>query len=511
MASLSELARLHTDLGPAPVAHLQRLVASWGVLADLCFADLLLHAPVDGDADRVVVLGHIRPTTSQTIYWTDPLGEVAPPGLHPVVSAALHTGVEVDGEVTHPGAQEPVQVLAVPVRHEGRVVAVLTRASLRSVARHRGELESTYLHVFARFTTMVAAGTFPFATELRRTETIPRVSDGVIVLDAAGRITFTSPNAVSALHRLGVHAPAVGSTPAELGLDDVVVRRATTDQHPVTSEVQQGTDLVLAMRCVPLLDVGVVSGALLLVRDVTELRRRDELLRSKDATIQEIHHRVKNNLQTISSLLRLQGRRLESPEAKAAVEESVRRIRTIALVHETLSREAADAVPFVEILRPLLRMVEEGLASPDRPVRFAVRGDLGRLPATVATPLAVVLTELFQNVVDHAHRSLPAPVAGHVVVELSSDDHGVRVRVVDDGVGVPADFSVDASTGLGLSIVRALVTGELGGTLRLERGDSVGDRPGTVAEVSVPRAVVEAAAEHLDPDASRPPSEGGRA
>ena len=80
-----------------------------------------------------------------------------------------------------------------------------------------------------------------------------------------------------------------------------------------------------------------MTGAVVLLRDVSDLRRRDRLLVSKDATIREIHHRVKNNLQTISSLLRLHGRRLESHEARAALEESVRRIRSIALVHETLS------------------------------------------------------------------------------------------------------------------------------------------------------------------------------
>ena len=116
------------------------------------------------------------------------------------------------------------------------------------------------------------------------------------------------------------------------------------------------------------------------MRDVTELRTRDRLLLSKDATIREIHHRVKNNLQTISSLLRLQGRRLPSPEAKAAVDESVRRIRTIALVHETLSREAGDDVAFVEIVRPLLRLAEEGLQSPDRPVRFRVQATAAGCP-----------------------------------------------------------------------------------------------------------------------------------
>ena len=178
----------------------------------------------------------------------------------------------------------------------------------------------------------------------------------------------------------------------------------------------------------------------MLTRDVSELRRRDRLLLSKDATIREIHHRVKNNLQTISSLLRLQGRRFSSPEAKQAIEESVRRIRAIALVHETLSREAGDDVAFVEIVRPLLRMVEEGMSSEDRPVSFSVEGDAGFLPATVATPLSVVLNELLQNAIDHAfpaERRPPGRSRGGWWSRWPTTASGCRPRSSTTGSGSP--------------------------------------------------------------------------
>ena len=171
----------------------------------------------------------------------------------------------------------------------------------------------------------------------------------------------------------------------------------------MTEELPRGIDITVLMRGIPLLDQGAVTGAVVLLRDISELRRRDRLLLSKDATIREIHHRVKNNLQTISSLLRLQGRRLGTTEASTAIEESVRRIRSIALVHEILSREAGDDVPFVDIVRPVVRMVEDSMISPEHPIRFEVEGDGGILPAGVATPLAVVLNELLQNAVDHAY------------------------------------------------------------------------------------------------------------
>jgi two-component sensor histidine kinase len=210
---------------------------------------------------------------------------------------------------------------------------------------------------------------------------------------------------------------------------------------------------------------GATTGAVLLLRDVSEVRQRDRLLLSKDATIREIHHRVKNNLQTISSLLRLQARRTASEEARDLLGEAVRRIRTIALVHETLSREASDDVALVEIVRPLLRLAEDSLQSPDRPVRFRVEGDGGKLPANVATPLAVVLTELLQNAVEHAFRNRNRP--GNVVVILEHDDQVLTVKVVDDGLGVPEGFSLERRSSLGLTIVRTLVSTELAGTIAI--------------------------------------------
>ena len=490
MASLTELARFHTSLNGRDVNHLQRLVAGWGLLADFCFADLLLFAPtVDSeDAERFLVLSQVRPSTSQTVYRADWIGTTVDEQERPLVSRAFRIGEIIDGEATIAAMKERVRVLGIPVRHRGEVIAVLTRESAPSFGRQPGELERTYVDIFNRFARMISAGDFPFDAQDSETEEAPRVGDGVILLDAAGRVEYTSPNGVSALHRVGVHANAEGLRFDELGLDDSLVQTAFSMAAPVTEELEGSADVSVLIRCIPLIDHGVVSGAVILTRDVSELRRRDRLLLSKDATIREIHHRVKNNLQTISSLLRLQGRRFSSPEAKEAIEESVRRIRAIALVHETLSREAGDDVAFVEIVRPLLRMVEEGMSSEDRPVVLRVEGDAGFLPAAVATPLAVVLNELLQNAIDHAFPAgLDLQAApGVAVVGLDREGDRLTVTVIDDGVGVPANFDLTAVTGLGLSIVRTLVTSELMGTIVIERGEGGGGRPGTMIRLDLP-------------------------
>ena len=549
MASLAEFARVHTRLETPQIDHLQRLVASWGLLADLCFADLLLFvatdepiAPLPGHADDatrhagggagggavdasggdLVVLGQVRPLTNQTLYRSDWVGTVVPASERPLVSRSLELGEIIEGEVTNQVLKERVRALCIPVRWKGQTIAVVNREAAPSV-RHPGELERTYIEVFNRFARMIASGEFPFRSEEGLSEEAPRVGDGVILLDGSGRVEYSSPNAISALHRVGVHANTEGMRLGEIGLQETAVRTAFATALPDTEEIERGPQVTVLMRCIPLLEHGGVTGAVVLLRDISELRRRDRLLLSKDATIREIHHRVKNNLQTISSLLRLQGRRLSSPEAKAAVEESVRRIRSIALVHEILSHEAGDDVPFIEIARPLVRMVEEGLLSPDHPVDIKITGDAGKLPATIATPLSVVLNELLQNVVDHAYPDEVDGDGGHVLLELDNDGAELRVRVTDDGAGLPEGFSLDASTGLGLSIVRTLVTTELDGTIELVAGPGEGDRPGTTVDVRVPLGpIVELghADEQVDgqvdgqvdlrPDASRPSDAEGR-
>src|SRR2546423_7767421 len=403
---------MHTRLDGPQVGHLQRLLGSWGMRADLCFADLLLFVPVaageGAEGSRFIVLGQMRPTTSQTLHREDLVGRIIDEVERPLVARAWRLATIVEGEITVTARGERARVQCIPVRYGGELVAVMTREAALLVGRPHGELERVYVEVFSRFARMIVAGEFPFASDDIDTEDAPRVGDGVVLLDSTGRVEYASPNAVNALHRMGVYSNAEGLRLDDLGLDENLVRSSYAQRFPVIEEIEKRADVIVLLRCIPLLDNSTVSGGLLLMRDVSDLRRRDRLLLSKDAAIREVHHRVKNNLQTISSLLRLQGRRLEPGEGRTALAEAERRIRSIALVHEILSREAGEQVDFDEIVPLLVRMGQEALL-PEREVQFTVSGDSGEMPAEVATPLAAVLTDLLQKAVEHA---LPDPVTG---------------------------------------------------------------------------------------------------
>jgi two-component sensor histidine kinase len=416
------------------------------------------------------------------LHKEDLVGHEIAADARPLVASAWRSGEIVDGEMATENA-ELARVQCIPVRWESQLVAVLTRESPVSLVRRApGELERIYVSVFERFARMVVHGVVPFQLDDLEVEEAPRVGDGALLLDETGRVEYTSPNALNALHRMGINSNTDGMTLEELGIEDRAVKTAFASASPVTVEIEGTNDVIVLLRCVPLIDGTSVTGALVLLRDVSDLRRRDRLILSKDALIREIHHRVKNNLQTVSALLRLQARRVEDGPARLALGEGERRIRAIARVHDVLSREVGEQVSFDEIVPELLRMGEEAARSVGRHVHFNVAGDPGVLTAQIATPLALALTELLQNAGQHAFNDAGED-DGEVRVEFAHTYDRLEVRVSDTGAGLPADFSIDETRSLGLSIVRDLVRSQLGGQIEMT---TPADGRGTLVVLDIP-------------------------
>ncbi len=404
MATLAELAALRTDLSPDALEHLQRFLGSWSLLADLAFSDLLLVAPVAGtdpvldEQDAAyVVLGQIRPNNGPTLLIADLLGRT----LERSAFAAMRDVASANPAVLrrHELGSD-IAVDAIPVRFRGSIIALVLRVQ-RQEQGASSVYEQLYTDVFARLCQMISEGAFPFVDADVYVEGNPRVGDGMVVVDADCRVEFASPNAVNALHRLGLFSPPEGRTLTDLAADLRAVERSLARAEPLVHEIARMPDVAVRIQSIPLLAGDVVTGAIVLMRDVTDVRRLGQLVLSKDTAIREVHHRVKNNLQTISSLLSLQARRVSGAEGRIALLEAERRVRSIALVHEVLSREPGDQVPFDDIITSLVAMAKDSVVT-EQPVEITVAGDLGEVVAEVATPLAVCVAELLQNAVEHA-------------------------------------------------------------------------------------------------------------
>src|SRR5580658_1639313 len=469
--TLNDLAR-QARIAAGDLDWLHALVSDWELLADLSIADLTLWAPVPGEPSWIA-LAQVRPTTGPTAFPEDRVGTVLAANAQPLLAAAVE-----QGRVCREG--DPEWRRGVPVRHEtipvcrvGRVIAVIERSTNLESARTPSRMDLAYLKSADDLAQMIAAGLFPGPASSPAHVQSPRVNDGMVRLSRSGKVSYASPNALSAYRRLGLTADLTGR---ELGpltarlcastmpRDDSLMRAASGRAHLETEMEANGA--VVQMRTIPLIVNGGSAGALILLRDVTELRHRERELITKDATIREIHHRVKNNLQTVAALLRLQARRMRVPEASSALQEAVHRVGSIALVHETLSQASGEVVEFDEVARRIASMAGE-LSAPEARITPVLTGRFGVLSAQVATPLALVLTELLHNAVQHGLARPGGSAAG--TLELTADRREDRLCVIvaDNGAGFPADFDLDTTTSLGLQIVRTLVVGELGGTLTI--------------------------------------------
>jgi len=510
VSTLSELVAVHTRLSGVAVDHLQRLVAEWQLLADLSFADFMLWIPLPDDPPaavpedsaaevpgqrapgepdpgsgppptvRFLCVAQARPTTAPTAHPEDAVGSTFDEPARGQLRRAIADGriCREDEPCWHHGV--PIRRETIPVCRDGVALAVLSRDTNLAVARVPSPLEVAYLSGAADLCQMVADGAFPAVGAAVDIQTNPRVGDGLIRLDAAGRVVFASPNALSAYHRMGYGSDLVGTVLSNVtrrlvrdpfDASEMVgrIRSALEGRPSLRMELEAGGGAML-LRALPLRPRGAPAGALVLVCDVTEVKRRDRALLTKDATIREIHHRVKNNLQTVAALLRLQSRRTTNPEAKRALSESVRRVTSISLVHEILSMSVDELLDLDDVVDRVMPMLGDVAIAESR-VTLRREGSFGVVPAALATPLIMVLTELVHNALAHAY---PSGARGEVVISARRTAGWLDVIISDDGRGLPRGFSLERSQGLGLQIVRTLVDSELDASLSMRPGRTRG-------------------------------------
>jgi two-component system, sensor histidine kinase PdtaS len=478
-------------LGEMDSAWVYQLVGECQLIADLAFADIVIWAPkASGD---FVAVSHLRPSSAATLFYRDVVGTAIRPEWLPLVSEALSGGTIVDSKVPDSYNTSPTKVRAVPIRKprdsDGRegdqpVIAVLTRHTNLSDSRMPSRQELTFNECADDLFVMISEGSFPDPNSPSApAQGAPRASDGLIRLDVHGRVTFASPNSLSAFRRMGFRGELEDTVLAEVTAEMLQGTLIVDESLPlvVTGRAPWRTDIetegvTVALRALPLKKAGQRFGAIVLTRDVTQVRLREREMITKDATIREIHHRVKNNLQTVASLLRIQSRRTTSDVAKDALGQAMRRVAAIAVVHDTLSEGLSQNVDFDVVFERVLMLVAEVASSGSQVVRPRSEGSFGILPSEYATPLALVLTELVTNAVEHG---LAGKKDGSVIITARRTAETLSVTVRDNGGGLPEGKVGD---GLGTQIVRTLVQAELGGSIDWQ---TLGNR-GTEVTIDIP-------------------------
>lgn len=292
------------------------------------------------------------------------------------------------------------------------------------------------------------------------------IQDGVVLVNCNGVVLYADDMAYSILHMCGQHGAIVGSNIYNTRLDLTGAKNVLSKAEGLADDVTFG-DAVVSRRVIPILQRGKVRRVISILTERTELHRKEEELMVKTSVIKEIHHRVKNNLQTIASLLRMQMRRTKSEEAKDVLKESLNRILSISLVHETLSHHDEENIDISDVAQKLLGLLAHSLVSKDCQVETRFSGDKLLMPSDAATSLALVLNELITNAISHGFEGRSK---GNLAVTIRREEKDGVLIVCDDGIGISKAVLDTGRKHLGLAIVRTLIEKDLQGSIDFDDG-----------------------------------------
>ena len=471
MDDVRALCRAHTEISGRQAELLQNIGGGLAFIADLAQAQASLLAPAR-DGQRLLVLAQARSHTMVQALRLAPVGDFVPRKEEPLIVQTLTTGLPCVGLREEPSHHESLELHTYGIHDGMDAIAVV---SLEVPAGRLMDRGSRCLVETAR---MILQNSRSALDPEAYRAISPR--DGILIADEHDRIIYANAAARHIYRVLGV-----GSL-LGLRLDAPEFRRHITretvmPEHPTEKEIEAG-GLVLMRRDLPILAGGRHLRRVVVVEDVTALRQKEKELLVQEAVIREIHHRVKNNLQIIASLLRLQARRSPEAAVKEALGESVHRIQGIAAIHKLLSRQGMKPVDVHELAGEILDLLAASQLAPDFHLERRFTGDAFLLPPDDCTDLALVVNELLMNAIGHAFRGRSR---GRIDFDVRVGEREAALVIADDGVGLPEGFSVKEATSLGLQLVRTMVEVDLGGRVAFE-GDE-----GTRVRITLPRKEAE--------------------
>ncbi len=463
------LCMAHTDLSMREVAILANMAAAFPFLSDLTHGELRVYVRAREEG-QLLLAAHHYPHTFYMANNDGRVGSLVSALEEPVVSDVFKAGRRARGKREwRYGAM--LDMFVYPIHEGDTVIGVLTfetdlgRLAMAGYEKlQRAAVEILYM---------------------ARAEQPPAFfrpispADGILIADAHSRIVFADAAAERIYRVLGVGSLR-GCRLFERALTQAITRETIARDTPWEKEIQAAGRTIIRREIVPR-EAGQPKLYVVLLSDVTETRQKDEEIRIKSVVIQEIHHRVKNNLQTIASLLRMQARRAKSDEVKEALQEAVDRVLSISVVHEFLSQQGSESIDVQEVLESILKLVAKSMAARDFAIETAFRGPRLVLPSKCASSVALVLNELVLNSMEHG---FAGRIHGKITLSVEETEKEWRLAFQNDGAPMPEGIWEAKSKSLGLSIIRTLVEGDLSGSVTME---NLPEGAGVSTKITIPK------------------------
>ena len=470
------------DLSEEDNQLLQKVSFGLDLLADVSHADLILCVKTDC---RALVFYQAQPSSVPPLYSESLAGLSLSRDAAPFIHRSLFGGHffhSVRGTIINGSVSSIIDTFPI-YNSRGSQIAVLSSEMNPLEFERRRKKNPILRQAISQLRHLILRGS------LEGPEQLSRIGENyaTMVIDSSARILYISSLAEQLYRKLGYSSNLLGRRLSELDTNENIcfkaIERSCCLQQRIDEHNLVWIKWVIPLPAEPpssffgrLFQRGYwTSKALVLIQDITEEYRKEQALRVKSALIREIHHRVKNNLQTIAALLRMQARRTGSPEVLDMLKQSINRILSIALVHEFLSHGddfnlEGNFISIRDVTQRIISEVTQGILDPTKNIHISLEGIDITLPPQQATSCALIINELLQNAVEHGFES---KAEGTIRVVLREDNDLLVIEVIDNGQGLSPNFDVDRDGSLGLQIVQTLVREDLKGDFTLKASGGV--------------------------------------
>jgi two-component sensor histidine kinase len=458
---LVTLCRQHADITEADIEVIQRNAECLDSIAELMGSDIFIDC-CTRDPDVAVVVAQARPTSVKSLYSGSVVGKFAHRSKEPAVIRTLEVGMSTMDMSGVTQEDKSVRQSVTPIKNgAGKVIGALI-AEKDVTESLRAEKK---LSVLTRTTEqLIERGALLASGD----NSLPyHVTDGILIFSRSGVCTYVNPVAESIYRNLGYIEPLKGLSFSNMTFHGVKFEDILSRKQVVLNDMEIGNYIFHIKYTYVKNKNENFTGVVMLINDVTEVKNKEKELVLKTVAISEIHHRVKNNLQTIASLLKLQWRRVDDPQAKVAFNESISQVLSIAATHEILAEECKDDVDIMTMLEKIKsNTIKHGMLA-NKGITINLKGDTFFCDSDMATSIALVVNEITQNCLKYA---FVGRAAGTIDIEICNGAMYSNISIIDDGIGFKLDS--EATDKLGLQIVKRIVTEKLKGNFSTESSDN---------------------------------------
>lgn len=451
---LIDLCKKYTSLTDADIAVIQDIASKLSLFSEMNGTDMFIDCLLRNGENAVVVAEH-KPIGRQSVISKSVVGEIVGKAVEPAVLRTLHTGVTSRGLKSITVEQRTVSQTAAPIFNtENKIIGALVSEDF--LAQNDSEPHPVNKARLSARSVMLTGDLLAVTRH---------INDAIVIFDTDWNALHLNHSAVDFYKKLGYLDEIKGMPLENLILDREMYEEILREKKDVGKEILYGS-LTLHMQCV-FINHGSGIDLALIISDLSELRAKDRELIHKSVAMQEIHHRIKNNLQNIASILRLQARRSKEENTRHVLRENISRILSIAATHEILAKVGVDCVEINDLLcRIRDNVLRYGVPGGKR-IEVTVEGDAFQVISGTANTVALVVNELLTNALEHAFTNRSG---GTVKIRISYGAPMASISVEDNGGGFT--LSEVRQESLGFGIVRALVKDTLGGELKVTSAEN---------------------------------------